>query len=451
MSADDVRPFESRAARWVKRWDDVIDPKPVAPGIYRRKAGGFRIRGRAIDPRTGCMREVRRGLPDARRVHDAAAILAAELGKIRNADKTAVGTPLPRFADYAAAVFESKVTDGRIQSAAGREKWRVILSAHLLPAFGAFYVDKLTPADIEAWKEPLGARIRAGKASPATGNTVLAVLRVITAAAAAEFDIRDPSTRVRPFDTRGHRTYTDEAPNSLAPVDVPRFLDKLRELYPHLFAFVLLGFVTGLRPSSLRPLRRFGPNADVKWPERVLLVRRSQTRGAEVMESTKTARDQRIVMPPDLVAVLEWHIANLPQRAHASELLFPSTTGGFLDVKALAEPFAVVAKAIGLPYKLTPRGMRRTFQDLAREAAVADVVTRAISGHATETMQRHYSTARDHEITAGLGRVLVLAAPKAWLLRRGSIEARDRFVPENPDGTDRSRCRLSEGPRVQES
>ena len=41
--------------------------------------------------------------------------------------------------------------------------------------------------------------------------------------------------------------------------------------------------------------------------------------------------------------------------------------------------------------------MRRTFQDLARAAEVKDLVTRAISGHATETMQHHYSTVAAEE------------------------------------------------------
>jgi hypothetical protein len=54
--------------------------------------------------------------------------------------------------------------------------------------------------------------------------------------------------------------------------------------------------------------------------------------------------------------------------------------------------------------------MRRTCQDLAREAGIHDVITRAISGHATEAMQRHYSTARDHEVAAGLAKVIDLAA-----------------------------------------
>lgn len=93
-------------------------------------------------------------------------------------------------------------------------------------------------------------------------------------------------------------------------------------------------------------------------------------------------------------------------------MLFPSTTGGHLPVKALAEPFGVCGEAIGLAYRVTPRAMRRTMQYLAREAGVSDVVTGAISGHATEAMQRHYSTARDHEIESGLASAIDIATAR---------------------------------------
>ncbi|HVV82113.1 MAG TPA: hypothetical protein VHE35_03505 [Kofleriaceae bacterium] len=83
-------------------------------------------------------------------------------------------------------------------------------------------------------------------------------------------------------------------------------------------------------------------------------------------------------------------------------------------MKALAEPFEVCGEAIGLAYRVTPRAMRRTMQDLAREAGVSDVVTRAISGHTTGAMQRHYSTARDHEVAATLSALVAKAtAPSA--------------------------------------
>lgn len=404
------------APRWVARWRDHVAPHPVAPGVYRRRDGGFIVRAVVTDPRTGRRREVFRTLPDVRLPRDASAALTAAVTELRaRLAGDAPAAERPRFADYAATIFARKVADGRILSAAGREKWRVLLTAHLVPAFGEFFVDRLTAADVEEWKGRFATKIRAGAAKPTSGNTILSVLRVITAAAADEFDIRDPMRRVRPFDTRGHRTYTDEAPNSLAPADVPRFLTAMRERFPHYYAITLLGFVTGLRPSSLRPLRRRGDSPDLDLDAGVLLVRQSHTRGAEIMPATKTGRDQRIRLPAELVTVLRAHVDTLAGRAATSDLLFPSTTGGFLPVKALAEPFEVCARAIGLVYRVTPRAMRRTMQDLAREAGVSDVVTRAISGHATASMQRHYSTARDHEVATTLGQLVAHATAGATL------------------------------------
>jgi len=79
------------------------------------------------------------------------------------------------------------------------------------------------------------------------------------------------------------------------------------------------------------------------------------------------------------------------------------------DSRRLVKPFRVVKKALGLRKRVTPRAMRRTFQDLARAAAVGDLVTRSISGHATEEMQRHYSTVGETEQRDSLARVVSLA------------------------------------------
>jgi hypothetical protein len=55
--------------------------------------------------------------------------------------------------------------------------------------------------------------------------------------------------------------------------------------------------------------------------------------------------------------------------------------------------------------------MRRTFQDLCRAAEVKDLVTRSISGHVTEAMQRHNSTVAPQEQRAGVVIVISLFAP----------------------------------------
>jgi hypothetical protein len=161
----------------------------------------------------------------------------------------------------------------------------------------------------------------------------------------------------------------------------------------------------------LRPLRREGPSADLKWKEGILLIRRSQTIGDEVMETTKTDLHQRLTLPPELLDVLQWHVDNviLPRKMRESDLLFPATTGGFRSRSCLDKPFLAVGAAIKLKHRFTPRGMRRTYQDLARAAGIHDAVTRAISGHATPAMQLHYSTARGDEVRAALAQVAGIA------------------------------------------
>jgi len=45
--------------------------------------------------------------------------------------------------------------------------------------------------------------------------------------------------------------------------EVRPFLAKMREMFPQHFAMTALGFATGLRPSTMRPLRREGPQSDM--------------------------------------------------------------------------------------------------------------------------------------------------------------------------------------------
>ncbi len=396
---------------WVERWRDVIAAEPELPGVWRRQEGGFRVRARTTDPRTGKMREVNWALPNVSKARDAFAWLQAELERIRSGVVAEQPSQAPSFSVFAEQVFQRKLDLGKIRSEAGRVKWRSNLDKHLLPEFGDIMMDRYQMADVKVWQAKIAKRILAGKMAPASANTILGVLRQITDEAVDDFDIRDPMRGVDAFDTREHSTYTEEEPNSLAPEQVPAFLAKFLELHKAHYAFTFLGFTTGLRPSSLRPLRREGPSADVKWDDGLLIIRRSQTIGDKVMETTKTDLHQRLTLPRELLDVLKWHVneqlLHTPMRM--SELLFPSVSGGFRARSVLDKPFDEVSKAIGLKFNFTPRGMRRTYQDLARAAGIHDAVTRAISGHQTQEMQMLYSTARGAEVRTALSKVARIA------------------------------------------
>jgi integrase len=184
----------------------------------------------------------------------------------------------------------------------------------------------------------------------------------------------------------------------------------MRDVFPQHYAMTYLGFATGLRPSSMRPLRRKGPTPDVRWDEGVVLVRRSHTLADEVMDTTKTKLRQRLSVPAEVIEVLRHHVKmelTTPEQT-TSDLLFPAADGGFLSEHCLRKPFAKVGRLIGLEMKFTPRGLRRTFNDLARTARVEALVTKSISGHVTDRMREHYSTVQPTEQRESIGRVLRL-------------------------------------------
>jgi integrase len=87
-----------------------------------------------------------------------------------------------------------------------------------------------------------------------------------------------------------------------------------------------------------------------------------------------------------------------------SDLLFPSETSGFRAASALDKRFREVGKGIGLKKRITPRAMRPTFQDLARNADIETIVRQKICGHARQAMSNFYSTVPQREFRRLSGR-----------------------------------------------
>lgn len=404
--------------KWKSMWGYTLCSTKY-PNVFRKQEGGFVVRGRVTDPLTGKLKEILRSVECSNEV-EALRVLEDAKERVRSGSRT---THKQLFSEFATSLLERKIARRDIRSQAGKDKWRHTLT-HLIvgtekagtfvPGFGDFYVDEIRAAHVERWLDGLAQLIRAQAYSPTTINGWLSILRVLSKAAAREYEMRDFMSGVEDFDTSEHSTYSEEEPNSLAPEDVPRFLAELRASYPQFYAMAVLGFTTGLRPSTLRPLRRKGGTPDVLWDEGRVLLRQSQTRGEHVMQATKTGKRYSVHLPQEVMAVLRWHVdtqLRTPEQQE-SDLLFPATTGGFRAPTVLNKPFAEVAEAIQLGYPFTQRGMRRTFQDLARAAQVADLVTRSISGHSTERMQHHYSTVRGDEQREGLARVVQLVTPQ---------------------------------------
>ena len=357
---------------------------------------------------TGKLTDVCKVMPqaDAATAHE---WLRDEQARVRDG-VVSVSIPTVRFSEFAASLFEHKVATGDIKSAMGRNKWFYTLK-RLITAFGDIYIDQLHVSHVEAWRVEMAGLVRDGKYARTTVNSWLNILRVIIKAARRKFQLaHDPMDGVMDLDAAEHETYTEEEPNALLPEEVGPFVAKFRELYPQHFAMLYLGLVTGLRPSSLRPLRRRGVEVDVVWDKGRIFVRRSHSLGEEVMRTTKQTRRYGIDLPEQAMAVLRWHVDSqlkTPEQQD-SDLLFPATTGGFRTQKVLNQPMAEVAEELGIKKHLTQRAIRRTFNDLARAAKVNDLVTRSISGHLTEQMQHHYSTVNPTEQREALAKVIRL-------------------------------------------
>jgi hypothetical protein len=109
------------------------------PGVWKLKDGGYFIRVRVTDPRTGrrvqCARALRGSsvtIWDAIRVRDQLRHEGHERveGTIRS---------LPPWSEYAASLFEAKVAEGKLSSSKSRERWGNVLT-RLIPVFGRLRV-----------------------------------------------------------------------------------------------------------------------------------------------------------------------------------------------------------------------------------------------------------------------------------------------------------------------
>lgn len=423
--------------QWKWQWKNQVTPTRW-PGVFQRKEGGYIVRARVTDRTTGRLTEIRKVLPE---VTEEAAVrwLVAEKARVRAGASSAKPHKM-RFSEFAALLFERKVALRKLKSRASRDRWAHTLQ-HLVagttsddgevmvPGFGDIFIDQLDRGHVEAWQVGIQKLIAQGHYAPTTANGWLSILKVICKAARRDFGLRSVATEgIESFDTSEHVFYSEENPNALTPEQVPVFLAELKRQYPQHYAMAFLGLATGLRPSSLRPIRRAGAEPDVLWNESRILVRRSQTKGEEVMNTTKQKRRYSITVPEAVLEVLRWHVETqlVTPEQQDSDLLFPSLNGGFRASTVLNKPFAEVSETIGLGFAFTQRGMRRTFNDLARAANVEALITRSISGHLTEQMQHHYSTVQGSEQRDGIARVISLL--EAREARRGGV----------PLGTDRN-------------
>jgi integrase len=123
------------------------------------------------------------------------------------------------------------------------------------------------------------------------------------------------------------------------------------------------------------------------------------------MNTTKTSLTYKLGLPPEVMNAMKAHAERLRGSRKRSDLLFPSKRGGLMSRSALDKPFQAISEKIKLRFTLTPRGMRRTYQDVGRAAGIERNVRKAVCGHATDEMSDLYSTVRPDEMRAAVARI----------------------------------------------
>jgi integrase len=258
-------------------------------------------------------------------------------------------------------------------------------------------MDALLPHDVNECLSKMAEQY-----SGYTCKGALLVLRNMTRDAQADLDLpRWPCARVSA--PKPLSCYTDEEPNLLSGKELSAILAALPLRWRTLATLMAW---TGLR---------FGEASALKWEDideekGAIRVRRSQYRRV-VSPATKTGKNRTVPLVPELATMLSEHRRELLKNQHPGleeAWVFPSDTGGLMYTGSLCEPITKAAKAAGIRFRITPHGLRRTFNNLLRQVEADAIVIRSITGHSTEQMREHYSHVGVEEKQRAQSRVVAL-------------------------------------------
>jgi integrase len=343
-------------------------------GIFKTPSG-YRVRVRAMDPRTGTLKE-------GNREYEGIDLREAVLQQTRMRDeitKGGVSAQRLRVGEFAKHWIESKAPTVDPGTA---ERYAAALDDHVLPALGLFFFDQLTALDVQKW-------VNAGRRKGYRAETIrgwFRVFRTMTRDAMEPLDLpRDPTLRITfPEDE-------ERDDNALKPELLGVFLQNMERLSPQHYALVAVLAFTGLRFCHASALRWEDMGAD----NGVLRVVRKNIRGRVGPVSRKKRAPREYPLHPNLADILRDHRRRLlEQQAPGvdSGWMFPSEAGGLRTPGGLWKAWRACVKESKIEERFTVHGLRRTFNDLTRRAGVDGVVIKSLTGHVTEKMRTHYST-----------------------------------------------------------
>jgi integrase len=366
--------------------------------------GRFKVLKTWIDPKTG-RRVYRRQIVEG--TQDDALRARGELRR-----ETSSGAPSrPRFRAFADA-WLSRRKKNLQPSTYDRYLHDV---AHLNLTFGEWWVDAVDYDAIERWQAE-------APYAPPTVNGWHRTMRLILDGAVRRGLLRTNPARELPVLAEG-RTKGARG-TALSAGELKAFVAAISD-------------VEGVSSDVARAMHvlawtgcRIGEVIALRWDDIVhgeFHIERSVWRGHE--KTTKTDDPRRITIVAPLLAIIEEQRRWLLTEQHpglASGLIFPAAptqaaagasrrakagrgeeTLWFRSQSTLQEAVRAVCQAAGTP-RVTPHSLRRTFEDLLREAGVEQLVRRAVAGWRSDRAQGIYATVRREDRDAAASAVIRL-------------------------------------------
>lgn len=327
-------------------------------GIKQLTKTKFLVRVKRIEKKTGLERNLKRTVTgtkaDARRVRDE---LREELAS------TSTTRPRTRLRDYALSWLDRRADD--LKPSVVRKYANGIghFDDH---GMADIFLDSIASSDVAAH---LQARLKA-----ASGNTVLNELRLIRVIAKDSvndgYAPRYWADRVKPPKVKG---YTREWLNLLNREQLRKLIDSVPPQWRGIILFIA---TTGLRWGEASALHW----EDVNLKAGEAVIHRGNDRGTLVDVKTKGSNRVVPVLP---------EVAKLWGLPRGRGLVFPTKRGKLHRGTPLRKVLNTACVKAEVP-RVTTHGLRRTFNNLARQSTSREVL-KSITGHTTDAMVEHYS------------------------------------------------------------
>lgn len=282
------------------------------------------------------------------------------------------------------------------------ELYNRLLRLHLVPAFGGFDLDEITPPRVREW--------RAERLTATGATTVAKSYRLLKAILETATD--DELIRRNPCRIRGAGKEVSQSGQVATVAQVDALADAIGIRWR---LMVYLGAYGPMRPEEQAELRR----KDVDVDNVTVVVRKAAPElatGKRAEGPTKSEAGKRVVVLPeflrkDLQRHMDWYAEKGPEG-----LLFVGEKGKPFRRSTFGRKWRKARTAVGLPENFRFYDLRHTGHTLSTRsgATLKDTMVRA--GQSTEKaalIYQHSDHERQKEVAGGLDRLVRAARDKA--------------------------------------